>query len=196
MQPFKIIENVISKNTQNRLYDIVTGGDFSWTIRKDSAFAPDFDFPDFWNPFPTISFVKEIYSYGTIVTKEMMPWCLQILDSALDQTGLKMDKLRRIQINQLYGNLNKNYNGSLTTAHVDQYYDHMVLLYYINNSDGDTVLFNEKRDDVFTSFTELTRVKPTQGNALLFDGKYFHSANNPILNNKRLAINFNFTVKG
>lgn len=196
MQPYKVLEDVIPKSTQKRLYDIVTAGNFSWNIMKDSSYPPGFDYPAFWNPYPTISFIREVYSYGDLVTKEMMPWCLQILDSALDREGLEMDELHRIQVNQLYGNLNKEFkDGMWTTAHVDQDYDHAVLLYYINDSDGDTVLFNEKRGDEFDHFTELARVKPKAGSAILFDGKYFHSANNPINNNKRLAINFNLTLK-
>lgn len=196
MTQYKIFDNVIPQTTQRRIYDIVTGRDFSWNIMSDSTYAPGIVVPDFWNPAPTVSFIREVYAYGEIVTIQMMPWCLQILDSVLEKENIELEELLRIQVNLLYGSTNKDYKeGGWTTAHVDQDFDHYVLLYYINDSDGDTFMFNEKLGDEFSEFTEMTRVTPTAGRALLFDGKYFHSASNPINNNKRLAINFNFKVR-
>jgi hypothetical protein len=196
MLTYKVLDNVIPNATQKRIYDIVTGRDFSWNIMKDSTYAPGINVPNFWNPTPTISFIREVYSYGDIVTIKMLPWCLQILDSALDKEDMVLEELFRIQVNLLYNSTNKNYEaGKWTTAHVDQDIDHQVLLYYVNDSDGDTFMFNEKRGDEFTEFTEMVRVQPKSGRALLFDGKYFHSASNPINSNKRLAINFNFKAR-
>jgi hypothetical protein len=193
---YKILDDVIPKNTQKRIYDIVTEKDFSWNVMIDSTYAPGIEVPKFWNPAPTISFIREIYSYGDIMKMQMMPWCLQILDSVLETENIELEELLRIQVNLLYGSANKDYkDGGWTTAHVDQDFDHYVLLYYINDSDGDTFMFNEKSGDTFTEFTEMTRVQPKQGRALLFDGQYFHSASNPINNNKRLAINFNFKAR-
>jgi hypothetical protein len=196
MKPYVVLDNLIPKSTQQRIYDIVTSGEFSWRIFQDSSYPEWVHVPDFYVTIPTISFIREVYSYGDLVTKELMPWCLQILDEALEREGLEMEKLERIQVNLLYGNVNKEYKkGMWTSAHVDQDHQHHVLLYYINDSDGDTVLFNERKGDEFQSFTEMARVQPKQGSAILFDGRYFHSASNPINNNKRLAINFNFILK-
>lgn len=193
---FKVFDDVIPKTTQKRLYDITTAGDFSWKIMKDSSFPEWYHVPDFWVQVPTIGHIREVYSYGDLVTKEMMPWCLQILDSVLDQTDFELEKLERIQVNLLYGNTNKEYKeGMWTSAHTDQDYPHHVLLYYINDSDGDTFLFNERKGEEFTEFTEMARVTPKAGRAILFDGLYFHSASNPINNVKRLAINYNFILK-
>lgn len=196
MKPYVVLEDLVSKSTQKRIYDIVTSGTFSWNIMRDSSYPEWVKIPDFYVQVPTISYIKEVYSYGDLVTKEMMPWCLQILDAALDRQGLQMEKLERIQINLLYGNINKEYKeGMWTSAHVDQDYPHHVLLYYINDSDGDTFLFNERKGEDFNKFTEMAKVTPKAGSAVLFDGSYFHSASNPINNNKRLAINFNFILK-
>ncbi len=196
MEGFKVENDVISKNSQNRLYDIVTARDFTWHIMKDSAYASGINTPDFWNMIGTIGYSRTIFAGGEIYEKEIMPWCLHVLDSTLDKAGIQMDELHRIQINLLYRNTDPLYKeGMWTTAHIDEDKDHTVLLYYVNDSDGDTFLFNEKRNEEFSEFTELVRVTPKAGSALLFNGQHFHSASNPINSIKRLAINFNFTEK-
>lgn len=78
--------------------------------------------------------------------------------------------------------------------HVDMKYDngdpvdHMVLLYYINDSDGPTYFFNE-------SYEIVDSVKPKMGRAIVFDGDLLHAGSNPAFYPYRLALNINFTTK-
>lgn len=189
----KIFDDIIPKTTQNRIETIINGADFSWYIKENSVYAPGCNIPSFFNMCKTIGYVKTVYSDGNIYDSRMLPWCLQILDSILDKEQINLTELLRIQINLLYQNVDHSYKeGMWTTAHVDQDFDHNVLLYYVNETDGDTFLFNEKRDDTFSEFTIKDTVKPQKGRAILFDGKYYHAASNPININKRIAINFNF----
>ena len=73
-----------------------------------------------------------------------------------------------------------------TPPHIDIPIDHRVLLYYVNSSDGQTVLY--KKD---TDYDELARVDCKAGRFLLFDGSYYHSAITCTNNNYRIIINFN-----
>lgn len=68
------------------------------------------------------------------------------------------------------------------------------LIYYINDSDGDTVLFNEQVPHSHTDLTENTRVSPKKGNALLLPSHLFHSSSCPIKYKRRLVINFIFKL--
>ena len=72
--------------------------------------------------------------------------------------------------------------------HTDQDNPHSVLLYYINDSDGDTILYNEDR------VTEIKRVTPKKGRCVLFDGLIPHCSSRPS-NSSRAIINFNFLGK-
>jgi hypothetical protein len=74
-------------------------------------------------------------------------------------------------------------------------YDHKVLLYYVNDSDGDTILYNEvfeEYEEVPENFTVNKTFTPIKGNALVFDGLIYHSSSKPTKNSKRIIINIDF----
>ena len=69
--------------------------------------------------------------------------------------------------------------------HIDQPGPHTVCLYYVCDSDGDTLLFGKNKDDPVSQ-----RVSPKKNRAVLFDGMTYHASSLPITN-KRATINFN-----
>lgn len=87
----------------------------------------------------------------------------------------------------------------LTIPHVDLVdKDHLVLIYYVLDADGDTVLFN-RTHNMNTNYQDPTpllesdiiqRVTPKQGNILAFNGNQYH-ANYVPKNNMRCIINLN-----
>ena len=78
------------------------------------------------------------------------------------------------------------------TPHTDMDKEHLVVLYYVCDSDGDTLIFNqrEQSEDGFTIYTIKKRVTPKQGRIVLFDGSLYHTAEQP-LNNHRCIVNYN-----
>lgn len=85
--------------------------------------------------------------------------------------------------------------SSPNNPHVDLIFPHLVCLYYVNDSDGDTLIYNQTLNDVSqdqvtqTSFTIKQRVTPRKGRVVVFDGKYYHSSSNPT-GGQRCIINF------
>lgn len=72
------------------------------------------------------------------------------------------------------------------------------LVYYVNDCDGDTFLFNQVRSEeniVFTKPSIRAKITPKKGNILLFKGDIYHSGNNPIHSAARVIVNYDFTVK-
>ena len=68
------------------------------------------------------------------------------------------------------------------SPHVDLIVPHFVMLYYVNDSDGDTLIYNEKTKfaacypDSEMKFTLKKKVSPKQGRGVLFDGTHWHTA--------------------
>ena len=65
---------------------------------------------------------------------------------------------------------------------------HIVGLYYVVDSDGDTVIYNEREES--KTYTVKKRVTPKQGRIVIFDGGLYHTAEQP-LNNTRCIVNYN-----
>ena len=89
----------------------------------------------------------------------------------------------------------------LDVHHVDRTETHLVVLYYVKDADGDTIIYNKryeprKRISIFSSespeeeLKELKRVTPKQGRVVIFDGSYYHTAEQP-QDDVRLIINYN-----
>ena len=79
--------------------------------------------------------------------------------------------------------IGKNIAG-LDGIHVDLDVEHWVCLYYVNDSDGDTIFFDDDEN-------EIKRVSPKKGRIAFFDGSIKHCTSTPS-KNKRVVLNFNF----
>ncbi len=85
----------------------------------------------------------------------------------------------------------KNIDTSVVdTPHIDidEGDEHVVVLYYVVDSDGDTVIYNERTES--SSYTEKQRVTPKQGRVVIFDGRQYHTAQQPS-NGTRCIVNYN-----
>jgi len=68
------------------------------------------------------------------------------------------------------------------SPHVDLPFPHTVVLYYVNDADGDTVIFDKDKNIV-------KRISPKRGRILMFDGTMYHGGGIP-KDGPRCAINF------
>jgi hypothetical protein len=77
--------------------------------------------------------------------------------------------------------------------HVDVEHEHLVALYYVNDSDGETIIYNEtfEKNTTFSkeTLTVKQRITPKKGRFLIFNGKYLHNSTTPN-HGPRCIINF------
>ena len=76
------------------------------------------------------------------------------------------------------------------TPHIDldEGERHIVVLYYVKDSDGDTVIYNERTES--NTYTVKQKVTPKQGRVVIFDGSQYHTAQQAI-NSVRCIVNYN-----
>ena len=71
----------------------------------------------------------------------------------------------------------------------------MVMIYYVNDSDGDTIFFNEKHTGTIDNSkkTISQRITPKKNKCIIFDGLQYHAGSTP-KNSHRMFININFIL--
>ena len=87
--------------------------------------------------------------------------------------------------------------GRRCDPHIDNPNPHIATIFYLNDSDGNTVIYNEKFDgnlDIDESkLTIQKEIEPKANRLLIFDGHYIHTGHVPAHHNNRVILNSNFT---
>ena len=82
--------------------------------------------------------------------------------------------------------------------HVDFFFPHISSILYINNSDGNTIIYNQKYNDHDKYDQKLIvkeEIEPVANRLLIFDGLFIHTGCTPSKNNRRILINSNFRYR-
>ena len=87
-----------------------------------------------------------------------------------------------------------NTDGTIDNPHIDIIgkAEFIVALYYVCDSDGDTVIYNETKES--KTYTIKKSVTPKQGRMVIFDGSLYHAAEQPINSNTRCIVNYNLAI--
>lgn len=198
-----VLDNVLPLQTQERFKRLVMGENFEWNdynhILTSGFYFKDLTFNSDVKVVPSDSLIKLCYYNNFIKSKifdETIYWLgMSVLDEYQKQTGKVVNQVMRMKVNNLSKSLIPGYDSTCCNEiHVDNFEHHNTLIYYINNSDGDTFLFdkiyneNQKEYDLTTT----QRVTPKQGSIVCFNGRRFHSPSNPLFYNRRYILNINF----
>ena len=114
---------------------------------------------------------------------------LPMLKDTIRYIGLKQEETGILQgrsFLQLPTNIQRE---DVDTPHIDIFdRKHLVALYYVCDSDGDTIIYNERVES--ETYTIKRRVTPKQGRVVIFDGTLYHTAEQP-LHSTRCVVNYN-----
>jgi hypothetical protein len=202
MEPI-VVDNFLPEIYQSAFYSILTEPTsiFTYTFNKYSVNASgnsDAWKHLFYTDVPTqehIQFNRTFIKDNKIVNEEYYKYFAPLVACFETHTNTKVGNIIRIKANLL---LNQE-GPKLQPPHVDGLRlvdDKPVcmgkksLIYYVNNSDGDTILYNER----FTGgpvgrVTEQLRVTPKKGRAIIFDSNQLHSGCAPTNKAYRVVIN-------
>ena len=121
---------------------------------------------------------------------------LPVLEAFKNLTGLEY-QIQRIKANFNPKEVIEN-KGSCYVPHVDiENGGGWTGIYYINNSDGDTVIFNEKTNNPVRNQEEISVkqvIQNKKGRFVLFNQDNLHAGCPPIENDNRLVINYNIKL--
>lgn len=162
--------------------------DSPWVLGR--SLLGGYDFGTSIKPYNGTQFNHMLF-YDSRTLSDHWPMCHAILKEFCDKNHISTRAVIRSKSNLTFPETNPSVEHT-ETPHVDHLFPHLTLLYYINDADGETILYNEKFvEGVSPVLTEMTRVSPKAGRAVLFDGLHYHSPNVPSTN-YRAVINYTF----
>lgn len=188
------IPNVIPKGYQDALEADLTARTFSWLYVDDVTY----------NGFGCNGgLVHPAFDFGN-PPSDYMQFIKPIIYSIEEASGIPIKQLLRIRIGFLTQRFDEGYEHN--APHVDFHQSHYTACYYVNDSDGDTLVFDKKLDDVGVDITEdklynytrdtkfnvVARCAPRKGTVFIMDGKSFHASTNPKDSKRRLVVTINW----
>lgn len=154
--------------------------------------------------------LKDSYSfhhqvYVTNKSSSLFPYIEMCLLSMFDKAGIECEDVIRVRIG-LITNIGK---PNIHKPHIDyDFSDYYTGLLYLNDSDGETIIYNELYDPnsnlksfeyisqvLDNNLTVRQKIKPQENKLIIMKGNVFHSSSNPTDVPARYVINFNFKIK-
>jgi hypothetical protein len=189
----QIFDDFLNPKNANSVESLLCSPDFEWFFLSFGTcpsehlnMKPEYavhDRPQFSHAFYT----------GNVVNSSHYRHVKCIVESLEQKTGKSFfDKMYRLKSNLLLKDENFGKNDH-HFPHTD-ISDGMSLIYYVNDSDGDTFLFNEK--DISDTLTLSHRISPKWNRAILFDSSKLHASSSPKISKYRLVVNIVFKNYG
>jgi hypothetical protein len=186
------LEDALSKEHQDFIESFVTSDQFPWFFQHDiSGGGHEFDDKNY---FPSGGLTHVCYLENKINSRyfnEEVNFEGIVVDLA-KAFSVELAEILRIKLNlttPVPGYSSHNY----CTPHTDSAEPHWVFLYYINDSDGDTIFFqnpaNNEKELLITY-----RSTPKKGKCILFDGSIWHTQSNPMTSPTRINLNANVSL--
>lgn len=188
-------DNVLTKSTFNLLKnEIVESMVFPWFRTVTTSYDnPNIELHDFsWTHIVLRNGQPESQIYSLL-----QPLLLSVFDNINEpvEQFLRIRLALQTPVGSMYVN----------TPHVDDPNPHKTAIIYLNDSDGDTLIYNEKFDPTSghsitdyknkvlkNNFTLMNSIKPKANTMCLFDGFHYHSSQKPITHPLRVICNINY----
>ncbi len=163
---YKIIDDCITKKKQKFIIETkIDNYSFPWYLQKDVSFDNgQQQRPCFAHIF--VNEAEENSHYFNLIKPLFLKYIKKQIINCKTIIQLPLKKTK----------------STYDTPHVDSKKPHQVYLYYVMDSDGETVLFKNNKIH--------KKIKPKQGRLLIFDGSILHTAYQP-QHNLRCVININ-----
>jgi hypothetical protein len=183
-----VIDDIVPLDFQNKIEETLMNYP-NWRFVKDMSYANyDMEYPSYG-----FNMMFKHPDHPNQVSPLYESLSVPIINALIEKTKIKIENIhfnRAFLQLPLADNFVKERNG----IHLDLPVDHYACIYYVNDSDGDTILYEQTRYNTEcgsqnVSTEEHKRVTPKKGRVVLFDGARFHCSTQP-RNIYRCIINF------
>lgn len=182
-----VIDDYLDKSYATFLEDKIASHDQQWFYMSDSTSKSLPSNKIETGIEPTFSFAYNVCSYNNgLVESPYANYVLPFIHKLLDD--FQSPNLLRCRLDMTV----YNPNGHRHMPHTDLQVPNLTCIYYVNDSDGDTLIFNERRES--SEYTIAKSVTPKKNRMVVFDGDLYHTGHSPKEHRNRILINSNLGV--
>jgi len=187
-----VIDDLVADSFANKILSDLCNPFFPWYLSRTLLTVKSHEFEnakqDYDNIQEYLAFIHVFFSNddgNTICNSESAHLAEDLFRAILEKLNLNTGEILRVKANFQTQHRSK-INGTHNTPHVDNETPHYTGIYYVNDCDGDTFLFDGTK--------EIAKISPKKGRIVIFDGKTLHAGSHPYNSDFRMVINFNFKV--
>ena len=177
----EVIDDVLPLNDNNFLYNFITRENFPWCLSPEDKIMEGYEDMCFKHKqFTSGMFGTDVNDFSNQRQSPAFDVVKTFTDVFCSHVKKPIKSLYRVKFNCQYQDTRSltKYNP----VHVDIIdVPHISLLYYINESDGDTLFFKDKEI--------IKRVSPKKNRLVISEGPIPHCSNNPINTELRFVLN-------
>jgi hypothetical protein len=192
---FIVCDDVVEPAIADAIEQDMSSPRFPWFFYANVNFGsrPPADRP---GAFQTDARFEASFGFSSLLfpgNEPISPWLeypKRVFEGFAKRHGLKPTQMLRIKANLLVRSAAPG-GPRPFTPHVDIPKPHLVLIYYVNDSDGDTVILDKTYPD-WADAGVLHSISPKKGRAILFDGRHYHCGTCPSGHDSRIVLNYDF----
>lgn len=192
----QVLDKFLPEGFENNIENLLFNVDFPWFFNSQTVYE-DMHKGYFFNDKNTVtgSQFNHTFLYDNKINSDFCTSITPILFYLGIYSKVKVDKPIRIKANLTMPDVTYDRKWH-RPAHYDTLENNVITaIYYVNDSDGDTIFFEDPEDKSLSNVHELKEIKritPKKGQLVYFDSKILHS--NALNKNTkhRCVINFNF----
>jgi hypothetical protein len=196
IEGYHIFDDIISESDQTKLEQYVKLSNLQWNYQHNITGQ--------YGGTDSLELPANVLKGIDITDSDILNIINSIKLNLLNKVNIEFEKDYRYKINWT-APINQNYDFK-NLIHVDMDVSHIVIVYYINDTDGNTILLNNKKGNSAEShqtnfnsidlddFEIVNTISPKKGRAVVFDGNIYHYGEYPTITD-RFIINFDLVGK-
>ena len=181
----EVVDNLLPKKFADTLEDSVNSFNLQWYWNDGVVGSHEILFPTD-NTINVPQFVHNAYLSEFNSSSDFYLKIFPFSYFAEEKFNIDIEQVWRCKVNLLYKNLEaKDKHHPIHRDKRDSNSNSFSIIYYPEDSDGDTLFFDD-------TLKIVSQVKPKKNRAVLFNSNNLHCSSSPLKHNKRTAINFVF----
>jgi len=186
------IDELVTVDVQNAIEKFVLSTSFPWFYSHNTITVSELTKPDYIALEQGINPPQLVHNL--VVNGKQQTEFFSLIQPILDQLTNYYKKDCEI-FRAKFNLLSKNDDSMYHYPHIDtETFGANTMIYYVNESDGDTFLFDGIGPNKGEAVAIDKQISPKKGKAIIFPANQFHSSSSPINASTRVVLNVVFKI--